>query len=79
MEVSEIEKQLTRELSTLKLLIAYQISLAHKTLPDKVSVLRRLGLSLADIATVCDTTPKSVSVRLAEKRRNTKIRSKKSD
>jgi DNA-directed RNA polymerase specialized sigma24 family protein len=69
MEGPELNKKLATDLSTLKLLIAYQIALAHKTLPDKVSVLRRLGLSLSEIATVCDTTPKTVSVRLAEYRR----------
>ena len=47
-------------------LLAHQVSLAHETLEMKAQVLASLGLKPKEIATICGTTPGTVSVRLAE-------------
>ena len=50
-------------------LLAYLVAAQHHKLTDKAVTLRSLGLSPVEIARVCATTPKTVSVRLAEAKR----------
>jgi hypothetical protein len=40
-----------------------------KTTTDAIRMLGRLGLDRPEIATICDTTPNTVSVRLSEARK----------
>jgi len=40
-----------------------------KTTTDAIQMLGRLGLDRPEIATICDTTPNTVSVRLSEAKR----------
>jgi hypothetical protein len=40
-----------------------------KTLTEGARILSRLGLDRNQIATICDTTPQTVSVRLSEAKR----------
>jgi len=49
-------------------LLAYQI-VADKNVSQGAPILKRLGLSLSDIADIYDSTTGSISVRLAESRR----------
>ncbi len=65
-----------RKLNILINLMAYQI-VGAMTLAEGAPILRRLGMSPADIATVFDSTTESVRTRLKEaKRRTTKKKRK---
>ena len=65
-------KQISNEMKVLTRLLAYNIIQDQKNVADKAMILSRLGLSLAEMAVICGTSPKAVSVRLAEARRNKK-------
>ena len=73
-DLGDILTTLNRRLSILIKLIAYQI-IQGKTLSEAAPVLRRLGLTPGEIATVFESTPKAVSVRISEAKR--KVRKKK--
>ena len=49
-------------------LLAYQI-ISNKNVTQGAPILKRLGLSLSDIADIYGSTSNSISVRLAESRR----------
>lgn len=64
--------KISNEMKVLTRLLAYNITQGQKTVADKAMILSRLGLSLAEMSVICGTSPKAVSVRLAEARRNKK-------
>ena len=64
-------KELNATLDTIKSLLAHLVAQAHETLEIKAAVLSSAGLKAKEIATVCGSTPKSISVRLAEAKRKT--------
>lgn len=59
---------LRERLDTAIRLLAYQI-ISNKNVSQGAPVLKRLGLSLSDIADIYGSTAGSISVRLAESRR----------
>lgn len=52
-------------------LLAYLVAAEHNNLKDRAVTLSALGLAPAEIARVCNTTPNTISVRLAEAKRRT--------
>jgi DNA-binding CsgD family transcriptional regulator len=60
------------KLDTIKDLLAYLVSVEHDTLKKKAVALSSMGLPPADIARIIGTSPKTVSVRLAEAKRKKK-------
>ncbi len=62
-------EMLEQKLDILIRLVALQLARNEETLGDRALLLRRAGLGLKEIAQICGTTLKSVSVRLAEARR----------
>ena len=58
-------QNLDKKIDVLLRILAYQI-VEGKTLSQGAPILKRLGLSNTDIATIFDTSYKTVSVRLAE-------------
>lgn len=64
--------KISNEMKVLTRLLAYNITQGQKNVADKAMILSRLGLSLTEMAVICGTSPKAVSVRLAEARRNKK-------
>ncbi len=60
--------ELREALATITRLLAAQVG-ADLTLAERAPLLHRLGVDRATIAVVCNTTPGSVSVRVAESRR----------
>ncbi len=67
-------RDLTRQLNIIVRLLAYQI-VSTKNVTQGAPILKRLGLSLSEIADIYASTPNSISVRLSEARRS-KSRSK---
>ena len=65
-------QELMENLDTIKRLLAHQVSQAHDTLETKAHVLSSLGLKPKEIASVCGTTPATISVRLAEAKKKSK-------
>jgi len=57
--------ELNQKLDLITRLLAYQL-LSGKTLSHAAPILRRLGMSAAEIAKIFDTTTNTVQVRLAE-------------
>jgi DNA-directed RNA polymerase specialized sigma24 family protein len=53
-------------------LLAYLVATQHDSLKKRAVALNSLGLSVPEIARVCNTTPNTVSVRLAEARKKPK-------
>ena len=47
-------------------LLAYLVAAEHDNLKDRAVTLSSLGLGPVEIARVCNTTPNTISVRLAE-------------
>ena len=70
-DTNELLTELNRMLCTLIRLVAFQVA-EGKTLADAAPILKRLGLSRSEIAAVVESTPKAVSVRLAEAKRKRK-------
>ena len=68
----KLAQEMMATLNTIKFLLAHQVSQAHETLETKANVLSSLGLKAKEIATICNTTPGSISVRLAEAKRKSK-------
>ncbi len=66
--LAETLSTLSRRLAVLIHLMAYQM-VQGKTLAEAAPVLRRLGLTPGEIATVFDTTALTVSVRISEAKR----------
>jgi hypothetical protein len=64
-EPNELLASLDRKLSALIHLTAYQI-VVGKTVAEAAPILKRLGLTNAEIAQVFDSTPNAVKVRLYE-------------
>ena len=62
--LTEVQEALT----TITRLLAAQVG-ADLNLAERAPLLHRLGVDRATIALVCNTTPASVSVRVAESRR----------
>jgi hypothetical protein len=60
--------ELNRKLDLVIHLLAYQL-VSGKTLSNGAPILRRLGLTAAEIAAVFDTTPNTVNVRLTESKK----------
>lgn len=52
-------------------LLAYLVAAEHDNLKDRAVTLSALGLAPAEIARVCNTTPNTISVRLAKAKRRT--------
>jgi len=50
-------------------LLAYLVAAQHQNLEQRAVALSVLGLSVAEIARVCNTTRNTVSVRLSEARK----------
>ena len=67
--------EINRKLDMLIRLIAYQ-TVEKKTLSEGAPLLRRLGLTAAEIAAIYDSTANAVNVRLAEARKKKKGKSK---
>lgn len=65
---------LVEKLDVLIRLFALQLARNEKTLADRAVLLNRAGLGPTEIARVCNSTPKSVSVRLARARRRKPLR-----
>ena len=62
---------INRKLDTLINLLAYQ-TVEKKTLSEGAPLLRRLGLTASEIASVYDSTANTVNVRLAEAKKKKK-------
>jgi len=60
--------EVARKLDLVVRILAYQL-VADTTLSQGAPVLKRLGLSASEIATVFDTTANTVRVRLTESRK----------
>ena len=69
--------ELFKKLNTIINLLSYLVTVEHDTLEKKATVLNSLGLEPKEIARICKTTPKSISVRLAEAKRKGKRKNKK--
>ncbi|TMJ07794.1 MAG: hypothetical protein E6G98_13245 [Bacillati bacterium ANGP1] len=67
-DLTEILNTLNRRLAVLIHLMAYEM-VQGKTLAEAAPVLRRLGLTPGEIATVFDSTAQVVSVRVSEAKR----------
>jgi len=67
-DLTEILNTLNRRLAVLIHLMAYEM-VQGKTLAEAAPVLRRLGLTPGEIATVFDSTAQAVSVRVSEAKR----------
>jgi DNA-directed RNA polymerase specialized sigma24 family protein len=63
--------ELVDKLDLIARLLAYLVAAEHDTLERRAMTLSALGLPLSEIARVCNSTAKSISVRLAEARRKT--------
>ena len=60
-------------------LLAYLVAAQHDNLEGRAVTLKSMGLSPAEIARVCNSTPNTISVRLTEaKRKSTRKGSKRS-
>ena len=57
-------------------LLAYSVAAQHDNLEQRAVALDALGLSVAEIARVCNTTRNTISVRLAEAKKTKRNRSK---
>lgn len=68
------EDQVLEKLDIIVLLLGHILTNEQDTLQSKAFLLNSMGLKNPEIATICDTTPKIVSVRLAEARRNRKTK-----
>jgi hypothetical protein len=62
-------EQISKRLNVVIKLLAYQI-VSDKTVTQGAPILKRLGLSLADIADIYKTTPNAIAVRVAESKRS---------
>jgi len=71
----EIE-ELNHKLDVLTRLLAYQL-VAETNLSTGAPILRRLGLTATEIATVFGTTSNTVSVRLAESKKSKQSKTEK--
>jgi hypothetical protein len=60
--------EINKKLDIVTKLLAYQ-TVGKMTVAEGAPILRRLGFAPADIAAVYESTPKAVSVRLAEARK----------
>lgn len=65
--------RLEKKLDTLIAVLAAQVG-ADLPLSERAPLLHRLGLDRSQIARVCGTAPQVVSVRLAEARRQGRLR-----
>ncbi len=64
---------LGQKLDVVARLLAYLVAAQHDNLEQRAVALNALGLSVAEIARVCNTTRNTISVRLAEaKKKKTK-------
>jgi len=68
MKDERVVTELRDELTTIKRLVAALVGPELK-LAERAPLLHRLGVDRATIAVVCNTTPETVSVRVAESRR----------
>ncbi len=69
----ELLESVDRKLGVLIKLISYQIA-EGKTVAEGAPVLRRLGLTPSEIATVFDSTAKAVTVRIAEAKKKNRAK-----
>ena len=67
-------KELLASLESIKRLLAHQVAQQHETLELKAVALAACGLMPKDIATVCNSTPNAVSVKLSAAKRKKKRR-----
>jgi DNA-directed RNA polymerase specialized sigma24 family protein len=65
LDLSRIEAKL----DTLIRLVALSVTSESQSLKDRAVLLQRAGLMPRDIATLCDTTPNTVSVALSTAKR----------
>ena len=72
----EVLQEINHKLDTLIRLIAYQ-TVGKMTLVEGAPLLRRLGFTYAEIATIYASTAKTVSVSLVDAKRKKKIKIKK--
>lgn len=72
-DVSRIEAKL----DTIIRLLALSVATDNHSLKDRAVRLQRAGMTPKDIATLCDTTPNTVSVALSAAKREGKKKSKK--
>ncbi len=64
----EIEQEVRAALATITRLLAAQVG-SNLSVTERASLLHRLGVDRATIATECGTSPEVVSVRVAESQR----------
>jgi hypothetical protein len=69
-------EEINRKLGVLLRLLAYQ-TVENMTLSEGAPLLRRLGLNSGEIAEIYESTPNTVSVRLAEAKKKKKARQQK--
>lgn len=72
-----IEQQILERLDILIRLLGHQVAMGHETLETKALTLSTAGLTPAEIAKICGTTPGTVSVRLTEAKRKGQRKTKK--
>lgn len=61
-----MQDEIGEKLDLVTRLLAYLVAAEHDNLKDRAVALSALGLAPAEIACVCNTTPNTISVRLAE-------------
>ncbi len=66
-EIDEM-KEINRKLDVIIRLLSYQL-VEKKTLVQGAPLLKRMGLTSSEIASIFETTSKSVSTRLAESKK----------
>lgn len=75
MNSEPILKEMNHNLEILIKLLAYQI-VEKRTLSEGAPLLRRLGLNAAEIAAIYESTPQSISVRIAEAKKKKRSKPK---
>ena len=63
------ENQVLEKLDIIVLLLGHIAATEQETLKSKALLLKSIGLKNPEIAKICGTTSKTISVRLAEARR----------
>ena len=72
-----IEGQILERLDTLVRLLGHQVAMGQETSKTKAITLNSLGLTPAEIAKICGTTPGTIRARLAEAKKKGKGKPKK--
>lgn len=65
-------EEVAEKLDLVARLLAYLVAAQHDNLEQRAVTLNALGLSVAEIARVCNTTRNTISVRLAEAKKKPK-------